>query len=670
MSARSIRRSHEREAQRRSRRRRIAGVTGAAIGAASIGAPAADAANFPVTTLNDAGAGSLRQAALNANATVGPDTITFSGAGASGTIRLTTGEIPITDAVTITGPGAGVLSVSGDKTNNGRSFPTIALPTSGDSRIFKITDASSPGSPVQHVTISGLTLRDGVAALITGASYNSQDGGALYSTQTDLTLADMTFTNNAATGDGGALYVRENSGAGSLHMTSSTFTGNAALNGGGAVATGTEKYRDGTPGTVISGSQFASNRAGGTNFGGFGYSPNPSGGAIKTKYGAAELDGLTISGNVTLTTHAGNNYGEGGGLSLGRGEITNSTIVGNTAPERGGGVVLSGSKLKSSTVTGNSVTEGEGGGVYAGTKYGSGTPRIDDSTVSGNAAAGSGPYEGHGGGVVAFSYDGTAVTLVARNSTIASNIASNGGGGLFVYASRPSTDPAIQLKSTLIADNTAAAAPDDLLVGAPTGVSPGGTVAAGFSLIENPGATVIVGDPVGTNITGVDPQLSPLGNNGGPTATQALAPTSAAVDVSQANGFATDQRGLARTVDSKATNSTLSDGTDVGAYEVQEASAPGDDDVTRPKTKITKAPKKLNAKKNGATAKIKFKGTDDRPGHLTFECSVDGGKFDKCKSPLKLKLAKGKHKFEVRAVDAAGNKDKTPAKATIKVKPK
>ena len=68
--------------------------------------------------------------------------------------------------------------------------------------------------------------------------------------------------------------------------------------------------------------------------------------------------------------------------------------------------------------------------------------------------------------------------------------------------------------------------------------------------------------------------------------------------------------------------------------------------------------------------KVKFSGTDNAapPGPLTFECKVDKGAFDDCKSPLKLRLAKGKHTVEVRAIDADGNVDATPATAKIKVK--
>ena len=53
------------------------------------GAPAVHAATFTVVNINDNDAGSLRQAILDANASAGPDTITFNipGAGPQ-TIRI------------------------------------------------------------------------------------------------------------------------------------------------------------------------------------------------------------------------------------------------------------------------------------------------------------------------------------------------------------------------------------------------------------------------------------------------------------------------------------------------------------------------------------------------------------------------------------------------------
>ncbi len=54
----------------------------------------------------------------------------------------------------------------------------------------------------------------------------------------------------------------------------------------------------------------------------------------------------------------------------------------------------------------------------------------------------------------------------------------------------------------------------------------------------------------------------------------------------------------------------------------------------------------------------------------SYECALDGEAFAPCSSPVKRKVKKGKHTFSVRAVDAAGNADATPATATFKVKRK
>jgi len=89
-----------------------------------------------------------------------------------------------------------------------------------------------------------------------------------------------------------------------------------------------------------------------------------------------------------------------------------------------------------------------------------------------------------------------------------------------------------------------------------------------FSLIENPGSTTL--NLTGANLIGVDPQLGPLADNGGPTRTHALSPTSPAVDTG--NDAGTDQRGLPRLVDFLgAPNGTGVGGnvSDMGAFEFQ-----------------------------------------------------------------------------------------------------
>jgi hypothetical protein len=85
----------------------------------------------------------------------------------------------------------------------------------------------------------------------------------------------------------------------------------------------------------------------------------------------------------------------------------------------------------------------------------------------------------------------------------------------------------------------------------------------------------------------------------------------------------------------------------------------GDDpdppDVDPPETTITGGPPPSS---EANTASFTF--ASDEPG--TFECSLDGGTFIACLSPSAYEgLAIGPHSFRVRAFDAAGNVDATPA---------
>jgi hypothetical protein len=46
----------------------------------------------------------------------------------------------------------------------------------------------------------------------------------------------------------------------------------------------------------------------------------------------------------------------------------------------------------------------------------------------------------------------------------------------------------------------------------------------------------------------------------------------------------------------------------------------------------------------------------------TFSCSLDNGAYVACSSPVAyVGLSRGAHRFSVRATDAAGNTDPTPA---------
>ena len=85
-------------------------------------------------------------------------------------------------------------------------------------------------------------------------------------------------------------------------------------------------------------------------------------------------------------------------------------------------------------------------------------------------------------------------------------------------------------------------------------------------------------------------------------------------------------------------------------------------DTTAPETTITKKPKKRSSKRK---AKVRFESSES---DSSFECKLDRKAFKPCDSPRKLKRLKPrKHRFAVRAIDAAGNVDPTPAKARFRV---
>ena len=148
-----------------------------------------------VMNLNDAGAGSLRQAILD---TPAGGTVDFQ-PGLTGTIALTTGELAITNDLTIAGPGAGAITVSGSHT----------------SRVFHIAANST-------AAISGLSVADGQAS----------EGGGI-SVDGTLNLSRCVISGNRASASGGGIF-----NSGTLSIADSTFSANRALNGDGGALNG------------------------------------------------------------------------------------------------------------------------------------------------------------------------------------------------------------------------------------------------------------------------------------------------------------------------------------------------------------------------------------------------------------------------------------------------
>lgn len=94
----------------------------------------------------------------------------------------------------------------------------------------------------------------------------------------------------------------------------------------------------------------------------------------------------------------------------------------------------------------------------------------------------------------------------------------------------------------------------------------------------------------------------------------------------------------------------------------QPATSPAVDNKP-PATTIVTKPKRKSTKR-----KIKFTFVSSEAGS-SFQCKLDIAKrFTPCLSPFKRKVTPGVHTFFVRAVDAAGNPDPTPATWSFEVK--
>lgn len=493
------------------------------------------------------GATSLRAAIQEANALAGDDVIILQ----SGTYTLTrtgtgedasfTGDLDVTSNLVILGAGAGrtfidaneidrVLDVrpganlilSGVTIRNGAEINAAGIRNAGalelKDSIVTGNDASGAinslgggiGNASGTLTLSGVTVSQNTATV---------HGGGLYSSGGTVTITDSTFSTNSATSDGGGISIF----TGSLQIAGSTVTGNTAgIDGGGlsadaAVVTVTE--------TTVTGNS-ATDDAGGLNV---------------INSGQLRIFDSTITNNTA-------SGGFGGGVrsfqsTLG---ITRTTVSGNQSTQSGGGVDNDTgiAEIIDSLIAGNSSTI-NGGGVNTF----SGTTGISNSTVSGNTAT------ANGGGIQ--NADQSTLTLV--NSTVTANTSSTGSGGGI------NNNGLARLGNSIVASN-AASTSDEL-----SGVFS----TLGNNLIRDLGsatglANQVSNDLIGSAASPVEPLLSTLQDNGGPTLSHALLAGSPAIDAGNSSGAAAnDQTRQPRSLDGVADGVAS---VDIGAVEYRDGS--------------------------------------------------------------------------------------------------
>jgi len=480
-------------------------------------APNRPAAIVAVSNCEDSGAGSLRDAFLNA---VSGDTIDLTSLDCS-TITLSTGLTTNVDDLTLNGPGPDQLAIDGNNAS-------------------RVIEHLGYGM----LTIDGLTIRNGSYVYSGPGIYGGLAPGACVLSKRSVTITDSVIDHCNASGwsvFGGAI-----NALGALYMVNSTVSGtiataeateiSATVYGGAiyaAAAYVTGSTIDGAEVIASSTSAFSGLLGGGL----FGF------------YGAV-LDKSRVTGVTAHVSAAKIAYAKGGGLASPNTIILTNSTVSNNAVHGTPGIGASGSYVYTSAIG--------GGGVYImaiprSVTYAS---SITNSTISNNSAICDGDVGqytvGGGGGLGTWATKSVTIT----NSTVSGNSASTQGGGLYTRHLG-----SLVLANSTVTDNTA---PDgagiaDMAAEWPYDLVTNSSIVAGNHL---PGGAplaeiVTVHGVTGSNnliasanvslpgdTLGGDPMLAPLADNGGPTWTHALLTGSPAIDTgNNAAALTTDQRG-------------------------------------------------------------------------------------------------------------------------------
>jgi hypothetical protein len=321
-----------------------------------IGIPALQAATFTVTTTADSGAGSLRQAILDANANVGGDVIEFNVLpGGEQTIAptSTTGELPtITDPLTIDGTtqpgfsGKAVIEIAG-----------TSMVSAGNG--LRLTTSNS--------VIRGLAINrfQGHGLEISGGGNNVVEGCII-----GLDLAGATDNGNTLSG---------------VFITNSS---------GNRIGGGTVEARN-----IISGNDEA-----GVLIEGDGAEHN----MVIGNYIGTDIEGLIDVGNNGggVRIHlAGNN-------TIGRGSGKGNLISGNGSD----GVAIAGATAVNNVILGNSIgVDATGAGALSNSGHGVQITLDASGNTIGSEAPGQGNMIAFNGGDAIYIFSGTNNTIRANS---------------------------------------------------------------------------------------------------------------------------------------------------------------------------------------------------------------------------------------------------------------
>ena len=274
------------------------------------------------------------------------------------TITLTSGELFIDTDMTIQGPAANLLSISGNNASR-----VVYVDEGITAKLDRVTIRDGNADDGAGITNSGnLTLSN---STITGNAALAYAGG-IRNFNTLTVINGVVSGNTAVGGDGGF------GNYGTMTVTNSTISGNTAVAAGGIGNYGT---------LTLTNSTISGNKADG----GGGSYEYLNGGGIYNGGGTLSINNSTISGN-TATKGGGiyNTYGwdDNGGTVY----LTNITVSGNN----GGGIFSDGS---SETLRNTIVASNTGGDI-------SGTIETAGHSLVGDAASAGGIQNGVDGNIV------------------------------------------------------------------------------------------------------------------------------------------------------------------------------------------------------------------------------------------------------------------------------
>jgi hypothetical protein len=372
-----------------------------------------------LTVLNnlDSGTGSLRDAIKHAG---NGDTIVFDPSLNGQTITLTSDQLEINKSLEIEGPGASLLSISGNDAN----------------RVFDISGGL-------NVSIDGLTISHGLGkGDVQGSNDGAAGGGAILNGGSTVNLANDIFADNQSLNHGGAI---SNGPSSVLTVVNSTFMANRAVGKvgaayveGGAIWNTDNEDNQKTSGVgataVVIGCTFVGNQALGADGGSIRSNAlsETNGGAIHSE----GLDYLTVENSSFIRNQAiAGNGGTGTGANIFTVDVATGGAIAN---DDGLHFAVAGCTFSQNEVIGGSSATSDSGNIgqgVGGAIATEGEASITNSSFDHNLAKGGSGDTGGSGAVLngrgiggAIANFSLGVTMTVNNCTFTDNQAVGGSG--------------------------------------------------------------------------------------------------------------------------------------------------------------------------------------------------------------------------------------------------